>query len=246
MEWPSPGQKPDDVVEIEAFTVVNEEGESETWSWEEGSPDQVYEDVVITMVNTRSKYKGFNIYPPDSDVEVFGGHSRFSHFHWWNHWPVSQITSDGRGARAADRAAHSSLVWGVPSEPFLMYGLTNKPANELMTLAGSWNDPPKIQKIKGAKSSGYDQKQRAYLIEGQKETIGFVLRGAVSSPIFNPCFIIKNWNSGKVANIVINSNPEGTDDDIKQGIIRDTDGTRTLVVWLRLQSTEEVNVVISE
>ncbi len=112
------------------------------------------------------------------------------------HWPVSQITSDGRGARASDRASHSSLVWGIPSEPFLMYGLTSKPANELRPLANSWNDPPKIKKLQGATSAGYEQNQRAYLLERQKDRFEFVLQGTESSPIMNPCFIIKKLGSG--------------------------------------------------
>ena len=116
---------------------------------------------------------------------------------WDNMWRVSDhpdvvVTFD----ELPDRASHSSLVWGIPSEPFLMYGLTSKPANELRPLANSWNDPPKIKKLQGATSAGYEQNQRAYLLERQKDRFEFVLQGTESSPIMNPCFIIKKLGSG--------------------------------------------------
>jgi hypothetical protein len=242
----APGTKPEDVVELEAYTAVNEEEEMETWSWINGSPEKEMHGIVISMVNSKSIYKPFNIYPAGSSVDVYDGGSRYSRFPWGNHWPVSQITSDGRGARASDRASHSSLVWGIPSEPFLMYGLTSKPANELRSLANSWNDPPKIKKLQGATSAGYEQNQRAYLLERQKDRFEFVLQGTESSPIMNFCFVIKNWNSDFHGNVVVDRNPEGTEDDIKQGIIRDTDGSRTLVIWAEMERVDEVHFEITE
>ncbi len=245
MFFSAPGQKPEDVVELEAYTVVNEDGESETWSWENGSPDQVFEDVVISMVNTRSEYRAFNVYPSGSSVEVFGGHSRGSKFHWWNHWPVSQITSDGREASSCDRASHSSLVWGIPSEPFLMYGLTDRAPGALIPLARSWNDPPKIKKLQGAHSSGYHQDRRAYTLLREKELIGFTLAGSERSPVLNPCFMVKNWDQSEQAGIRVNGVPIPEGPDNRQGIIRDTDGTRTLVVWLKQNRRENTLIQIS-
>jgi len=242
MFFSAPGQHPEDVVETEAFTVVNEEGESETWSWEDGSPDQVYEDIVIATVNTRSEFKSFNIYPTESSVEVFGGHGRNSKFHWWNHWPVSQITSDGRGAWAADRAAHSSLVWGIPSKPYLLYGLSNKPAKELTNLARSWNFAPEIVDITGARSLGYDQKQRAYILEKTGSVIDLVLNASDESPAVNPCLIVKGWISGDKASI----SAKGAEHKSRQGIIRDTDGSQTLVVWMKAEAKQNVSIQISE
>ena len=244
MFFSAPGQRPEDVVETQAFTVVGEDGKAETWSWENGSPDQVFEEISISMVNTRSEYRFFNVYPTGSSVEVFGGHSRGSKFHWWNHWPVSQITSDGRGARSCDRAAHSSLVWGVPEEEFLMYGLTNKKAEELVPLARSWNDPPKIRKLQGAVSTGYLQEQRAYTMQNEQNMISLTFDGSDKSPILNPCFKIENWKTQTHAAIRVNGLeiPEGVDN--RQGIIRDADGTQTLLIWLRMEETSPVKIEI--
>jgi hypothetical protein len=245
MFFSAPGQKPEDVVELDAFTVVYANSMSETWSWENDSPQIEAEDITITMVNSRSEVRAFNVYPSGSSVEVFGGHNRRSHFHWWNHWPVSQITSDGRGARAPDRAAHSSLVWGMPSQPFLMYGLTNKAPTDLLPLARSWNNPPKINKLTGAGSSGYDQKQRAYLLRNEQEKISFTLNGSENSPVLNPLFMVKNWKVQSHAEISVNGVdiPEGPYN--RQGIIWDTDGSRTLLVWLKLQNEEKTEIDIS-
>jgi len=245
MFFSAPGQKPEDVVETEAFTVVGEDEKAETWSWEDGSPDQVFKDISITMVNTRSKYRAFNVYPSGSSVEVFGGHSRGSKFHWWNHWPVSQITSDGRGARAADRAAHSSLVWGIPEEEFLMYGLTNKTPEELIPLARSWNSPPKIRKLLDAESYGYRQEQRAYSLRKEGDIISFELKGSEASPVLNPCFLVKNWADLSHAMITVEGKEVSAGSDCRQGLIRDTDGSITLVVWLQMEKKSAVRIEIA-
>jgi hypothetical protein len=244
MFFSAPGQRPEDVVELEAFTVVGEEGRADTLSWRDGSPDGVVEDVIISMVNTKSAYRAFNIYPEGSAVEIFGGHHPDSHFHWWNHWPVSQITSDGRSARHADRAAHSSLVWGIPEKEFLIYGLTDKPAAALVPLASSWNNPPQIRKLQGARSGGYRQERRAYTLYRESDHIGFSLAGRRTSPVLNPCFVIRNWDLSLGAEVTINGKPVPEGGEYRQGMIRDTDGSRTLVIWMNLNETNDISITI--
>jgi hypothetical protein len=151
----APGTKPEDNTELEAISLLNEDGKIQNLSWAMDAPTGVFENTVITQVNTKSQYRMFNIYPTGSGVEVFGGHGRLSPFHWWNHWPVSQIISDGRGARAADRLAHSSLLWGIPSGDFLLYGISDKKPSELVRLAKSWTSPPKLVNASGFKKSDY-------------------------------------------------------------------------------------------
>ena len=85
---------------------------------------------IIQMTNLKAKYRPFMIFRPGSDMEVFNVEVRpeYSHFPWWNHWPVAQIISDGRHAQAPDRAAHSSLVWGGPRDDVAIYGMTKNSA----------------------------------------------------------------------------------------------------------------------
>jgi hypothetical protein len=246
MFFSAPGQRPEDVVEAEAFTVVGKKGKAETWSWQQEPPDGIFEDIQVSMVNTRSEYRSYNIYPSGSAVEVFGGHGRGSMFHWWNHWPVSQITSDGRGAWHSDRAAHSSLVWGIPSEPFLMYGFTDKPAEELLPLALSWNHAPDIRNLSGASGGAYHKNERAYSLARKENVIRFSLGGSRSGPVLNPCFVIRNWEGNIPAKVRINGQDISDGPNCRQGIIFDTDGTRSLVLWIEAVYEEKIQIEISK
>lgn len=227
----APGTKPEENLELEALTIMNED-EIKTLSWENDSPEGIFEDVIATMVNSKSSYKMFNLYPSGSSVEIFSGHNKLSKFHWWNHWPVSQITSDGRGAKAADRMAHSSLVWGAPTKHFLLYGFTNQPIETLKDLANSWNSPPQIIRISNNEELKYDQRQRAYIFNDTKMN-KFMVHADVNSPLFNPCFIIKNWNQNKTANLFVNETKLQSGKDFRQGTVYGTDGSTNLILWLK-------------
>lgn len=244
MFYSEPGTKPEDNVQLEAYTLVNLAGESRTYSWADGSPECDLANPIISMVNSKSHYRPFNVYPTGSSVKTFGGHSRNSHFHWWNHFPVSQIISDGRGARAADRAAHSSLVWGTPSTNYLMYGLTNKPAVSLINLAKSWNMPASIVNAAGCSSEGYIKEQRAYVLTKNALNITFKLFATDDRPAVNPCFVIKNWGSNPAVSLKINGKIIKPGPDFRQGVVRDTDGTQTMVIWVKDEITEDVRIAI--
>ncbi len=194
--------------------------------------------------NMKSEYKPFNIYPTDSEVETFPGHNRRSHFHWWNHWPVSQITSDGRSATAADRAAHSSLVWGIPSKDYLIYGFSKEPAEKLIPLATSWNHPPPIKKCVGCRSEGYRQEERAYHFARLSDKMFFVLDGNEVQPVVNPCFVVRNWKLRKRAVVKIDGKIISSGKMLRQGLIWDTDGKRKLAVWLKKKTEKPVHVEI--
>jgi hypothetical protein len=245
MFFSAPGTKPEDNAFLEAYTLVNMKGEKKTYSWENGSPACDLDDPVISVINMRSEYKPFNIYPTGSEVETFPGHNRRSSFHWWNHWPVSQITSDGRSARAADRAAHSSLVWGIPSKTCLMYGFTKEDPLSLIPMAKSWNNPPEISNAEGCRVLAYKQEERAYHLCRLSETMSFILEANRESPVFNPCFVIREWNSESLSEIRLNSEIHGNGKEIRQGLIRDTDGSRTLIVWLDAREKIPLRVEIS-
>ena len=236
MFFSEPGTRPEDNVDLKAYTLVNMKGESETYSWEKDSPECDLPDPVISMIKMKSKYKPFNIYPTDSEIETFPGHNRRSRFHWWNHWPVSQITSDGRSARAADRAAHSSLVWGIPSENYLMYGLTDKPPESLIPLAKSWNHPPEIRQCQGCISSDYIQKERAYHLTARSSELSFALKGSEKRPVVNPCFVIKDWPSDQIAEITVDRGNGSILAKVRQGLTWNTQGSRSLIIWLEYQS----------
>ena len=74
--------------------------------------------------------------------------------------------------------------------------------------------------------------------------ISLTFDGSDKSPILNPCFKIENWKTQTHAAIRVNGLeiPEGVDN--RQGIIRDADGTQTLLIWLRMEETSPVKIEI--
>ncbi|MHC4708045.1 MAG: hypothetical protein ACYS8I_13285, partial [Planctomycetota bacterium] len=249
-----PGTRPEDNCELEAITLVNLKGESRSYSWEKGYPKFDLAQPMIQMTNLKSKYRPFLVFRPESRMSVFNVEVRpeYSHFPWWNHWPVAQVASDGRHAQAADRAAHSSLVWGRPRGGAALYGLTNKPAVSLLPLAKSWNNPPQLTPLvdtslsseQGPTSAKYDYKQRAYVIEAAPpgKALIFLPEASEDSPLVNPAFIVKNWGEKK-ARLQIDGKTVERGKSFRYGHRHTLEGT-DLIVWIKLESTQQVEISI--
>jgi len=243
-----PGTKPEDNCELEAITLVNLEGKTRSYSWEHGYPKFDLPKPIIQMTNLKAKYRPFMIFMPGSEMSVFNVEVRpeYSHFPWWNHWPVAQIVSDGRHAQAPDRAAHSSLVWGGPEGGAALYGMTNNPAISLLSLAKSWISPPEL-KVFGSKfkSDNYDYTQRAYVINC-KETgnaLEFELKASEDSPIVNPAFVIKNWGD-LGAKLEINGRLINRGKNFRFGHRHRVKGT-DLIIWIKYKSMKPVKISVS-
>ena len=126
-----------------------------------------------------------------------------------------------------------------------MYGLTNKPAVELLALAKSWNFPAELKiQGKGFTSSGYDYKQRAYIIKcNAGKTLEFELSGSENSPMLNPAFVIKNWGEGG-ARLKINGKKIKRGKNFRLGRRHTLEGS-DLIVWLKKESTKPIRISLS-
>ena len=93
--------------------------------------------------------------------------------------------------------------------------------------------------MKGA-TGKYVQEQRTYQLEKINHEISFSVDSDEDHPLVNASFIIKNWNSNMPAGLSLN----GKLTPIKQGIFRDTDGTKTLAIWVEVIETEKTEFVI--
>ena len=237
-----PGTRPEDNVELAAATLLNIKGESKTYSWEKGYPVYDLADANIQVVNFKSKYKPFLIFRIGGSWRVFNLEVRpeYSHFPWWNHWPVTQTVSDGRSANAPDQAAHSSLSWGNPGEDMALYGMTDKDPQTLVSLARSWNYPAEL-KISGAgyESGGYDYSQRAYIINTKNNfgNLKFTLGGSESSPLVNPAFVIQNWKNPNVR-LSIDGKSIDRGKDFRYAVEYNVEGVPQLIVWIKYQSAK--------
>ncbi|MFO7935664.1 MAG: LamG domain-containing protein [Bacteroidales bacterium] len=242
-----PGTRPEDNIELEACRLMNLEGECKSYTWEHGYPDFDLEDAVIQVINFKSEYKPFLIFREGGGFEVFNMEVRpgYSHFPWWNHWPVAQIISDGRSAFAPDRAAHSSLSWGDPNGDAALYGMTDQGDQHIVALARSWNNPPNLRLEDGAwESEGYDYTQRAYMIRGNVAggDLLFTLEASEKSPVHNPAFVITGWQEGR-ASLVMDGQEIQEGNAFRQGIEYEVDGSARLVVWIRKKTEKPVSFI---
>jgi len=242
-----PGTRPEDNIELEGCKLINLDGESKSYSWEHGYPEFDLEDAVVQVINFKSEYKPFLVFREGGGFEVFSLEVRpeYSHFPWWNHWPVAQIISDGRSAYAPDRAAHSSLSWGDPNGEAALYGMTNKDDDYIVSVARSWNNPPLLVLEKSNHGNqGYDYTERAYKLKYSGEgNLSFTLNGSDDSPVHNPAFVITGWKGGE-ATLAIDGTEMSEGKSFRQGLEYKVDGSSDLVIWIKKQSEKAVKIDI--
>ncbi len=267
-----PGTMPDDNIELGAVSLANMKGESKTHYWtKDGGPEfgAGPARANILKINLKGSLKPFALVaPPEEDgilITSYEGHGRGSHFNFWDHWPVSQVASDGRMAKSAANPSHSSLCHiGLPGnatvewKPYakgeksqtkiMLHGMTNKPVAKLVPLAKSWLQPAELKRAGGAyKSEGYDPTQLAYVLVCKKPVksseIKFELAASKESPVINPAFVIKGWG-GAGASLEINGSKATQSKDFQTGHRRAADGT-DLIVWIRVESTKPITVGLS-
>jgi hypothetical protein len=252
-----PGTRPEDNAELEACTLVNMDGESRTYSWEHGYPKFDLNDAVIQMTNLKSKFKPYIIYREGGEFHEFDLEVRpkYSHFPWWNHWPVAQTYTDGRYANAPDRTAHSSLSWGISGgdNDAAMYGMTDQPAESLAALARSWNMPP-LMTIRGSAyepighedDKAYDYTQRAYTLTTKQQSSPLELEFAASnwSPLVNLALVVNNFGDSEVA-LKVDGHEVPRGKDFRYGIEYDVEGNAHLVVFIRKEATETTSILLT-
>ncbi len=247
-----PGTTCMDNIGLTALTVANLSGESKDLTWQPPNrvPANPLKDACIKVINFRSKWKVFDIYKQGDQIGTWGGAEQSKHTADpfagpWNHWPVGLNPSDSRYAVSDDRVTHAALGGADRIGDCIIYGFTDQPATSLVALARSWNNPPTLAKAQGCDTRGYDHTQRAYRLAANARPISFTLNGSKESPIHNPCFVVEKWDSDAPSRAMINGKEVKADKAFRQGIVRDTDGTRTMVIWLELDSTSSAELVIS-
>jgi hypothetical protein len=238
------GTKPEDNISPQSLTIVSHNDEVTELDWSESHPDGEF-DAQAIWINLKSKYKVFEVFPPGTRVNVWAGGEKtsYSKYSAWNHYPVTQAPCDGRYCVAPDRLTHSALAAAdnlTETGNMLLYGFTNNDAKSLVPLARSWNFAPDIINISGGKSLGYDKSQRSYQIKPENNSLSFVLDAAVSSPIVNPCFVLEGWDRETM--VKMDGVNIMTDKNLRQGLVRDTNGRLQLVVLILMNSEKPVKI----
>ncbi len=253
-----PNQHPEQVVETDPALYLSDlAGNTTPYSWKKGPPKVDYRNQKIHLVNYRAEYDPFTI-GDFMKGDVYGGElTPYSVFPSWNHWPVSQIPSDGRYASFPDRAAHSSLTHvfmpdfraeKTGERPFqeklLMEGMTPLSAKELAPLAKSWLQAPLVEGLADCRDAAYDPSQRAYVTAATGSSPSLRIAASPEHPLVNLCLVVHHWTGNNPATLDINSEAQADSPKFRQGIIHDPNGIPALVVWLQLESTEPTTLTL--
>jgi hypothetical protein len=250
-----PDQHPHEIIERQStFTIVRIDSVYKTYDWDPLPPDGIDEpqEANIHHINYKGKYDPVTIVDKIIWSNVYGGEiTDYAIFPTWNHWPVAQMPSDGRYASFPDRTSHSSLSHIFPPDydaqygnrPYqtkiLLEGMLKQAPLELIPLARSWINPALLSGVKGC-TGAYDRAQRAYVFETESDHISIDFLANHEKPVENLCLIFKHWNSETPAFFSL----DGEETDVKQGFVRDVDGSIKLILWVEKRSTKPFNIVI--
>ncbi|HUG53036.1 MAG TPA: LamG domain-containing protein [Vicinamibacteria bacterium] len=271
-----PGQNAADVLRNDALTLLDIEGRSATYSWpDDGTVNtrerrnmrvdpSIVRDLqpahpVIQVVNMRSAAKPFVMFEPGNRPLVYVGRVRneVTNFPAYNHWPVSQVRSDGRFAQAADRATSFSISQNRPTRHAeeggfewvaMLYGATFDEPQALLPLARSWMRPPELRVRKGeVKYEGYDVGQRAYLLScpgtSACDDLSLELRADAGSPLVNALLVLEGAGSGPFE-VSVDGQRLQPGRGLRTGERQTLEGTDQ-ILWLEKTSTVPVTVRIS-
>ena len=269
-----PGTMPEENIELGALSVANMKGDSKTYVWtEDGAPSLrdfwELQDANIIKINLKATKRPFALVEPHDEpgllITPYLGHAPTSHFNFWNHWPVSQVASDGTVAKSPDRPSHSSLghfnlleMCSATWKPYeageklltriMLHGMTEKPVEDLVPLAKHWlyAPEPKVT-AKGYESDGYDPTEKAYKFSRTAQSDGGALELSIpakkEAPLINPAFVVRNWGE-RAATVSLNGKKLRAKKDYRVGLNHTMEGT-DLVVWIKTEAKKAVKISIS-
>lgn len=258
------GQTPESISHVYENTVTLADFEvSKSYDWSKENPEILEEHweekpLQIQQINYKSDYKPFTI-ADFSSGELYGDadgrRAAYSKMVVYNHWPVAQLPTDGVRAIKPDRATSNGYThlmfegsdkkgkyW---AQRHMLEGMNTMAIPELRVLAKSWLRSPGINSVKGGKSSGYDQSQRAYVLNIEDEDLSFNIMGSEDTPIQNLCFVIKNWSKNNKASLNINGKEIPAGKKFRQGVVIDTDGNEMLIIFTEFSAEEETEFKIN-
>jgi len=249
------GTRPEDNINLKAITLVGDNKQLTVLDWTNHSPDIKLENQTMIWYNMKSTYKPCLILPTGTNTFVYpeeevGGPPN-TNFWAWNHYPVSQMISDGRVAQTWDRMTHTSMVLPImpveaPDPAGYLYSATTGNPISQVTLQMSWNNAPKIVRMKGGISKGYQFYWRTYEFLKIEKTMTFDIKASKKRPIKNLCFKIYNWSKNTSANLSINGITQEQGPNFRQGIVLDTSGKYAMLIWIELTATSKQSFTIQE
>jgi hypothetical protein len=206
----------------------------------------------IQQYNFKSVNKPYICFEPGNEMTIrWNALSTYDKHVGCDHFPVGQAPCDGRRSKMSDRPSHCDSF--PISDPVInhngnrdywnaLYGMSSMNMTDLVSFGRSWAYAAEMSVSgTGFISKGYDKSQRCYQLvnTGNKtQKAEITLQGSKDSPVINPAFYIKNWNS-EGAKILVN----GKETKCRIGINHDLDGTN-LVIFIPVNETKTETITI--
>ena len=252
------GHVPGDDIETGALTFIKLNGSQKTISFDPYPRDfGNFTMANILVVNTRSDFRPYTIFFPyglENQPYPLEGKAP----HTFQTWP-----SDPGDEGYSVSLGHALNWWHYRRndtilEQVYLSGMINSenPADELLPLAKSWLEYPRLV-LEGKELSytqqSYDQAQRAYIlpdeISGPRKlsfSLGFPeeFEEDVNIPvnIVNPVFIVPNWGESG-AEIKLNGKSLKQREDFELGYEANNEGS-DLVIWMDLSTLKQISLEI--
>jgi hypothetical protein len=260
----SPGQLQGDVVNPDYVTVANLAGDRQVFAYVSNPPKKTTKRIpvepTIQMHNLRAANKPFIIFEPGSRMDYLRDMNieNLAKPGSCVHWPEGQVPCDGRTGLTADRA--TSFLGFPITDPVIhqgtgsrswvnsLYGMTDRPFDEVLPLARSWSKAPAIKVVAGGVlSEGYDMSQRAYVLKATSSwkpvPVELEIAASADSPIDNFCLVVKDW-AGMDAFVSLDGKVLTRADGLRMGR-RFTLSGIDLVVWIENRSVQSIRVVMT-
>jgi hypothetical protein len=90
---------------------------------------------------------------------------------------------------------------------------------DVIPVVKAWRNSPSAGSVSGGTSQGYNNHKREYNFTLSSSPLSFDLSGTSNNQVHNPCFVIKNWGGNESAEITINTVPQSSGPDFRQGMI---------------------------
>jgi hypothetical protein len=116
---------------------------------------------------------------------------------------------------------------------------------KLVTLAKSWNYPPRLEVSDGFEDRGYDRGQRAFVLQRSAPSTGELkIRVAASkdSPVYNPALVILDWGFQRSVDDRRRRNGPGS--KLRIGHRHRLDGS-DLILWIEHEATEPFEITLN-
>jgi hypothetical protein len=249
----NPGETALDVVEMQAMTVANIDGDIEELLWAPPNkvPKITISDATIELLNSKSKYKIFVIFQ-GGKITPWGQdeQSKYTDDPFagpWNHWPAHFVPSDGRFAVAHDRITHFALGsndYAPKYGSLVHYGFTNQSIETVIPFAKYWQNPPEIKKVKGGKSYGFNKDDKAYRFKMEEDRLTFTIAASEASPLVNPALVLRHWEKSTEARVFVDRKVVTPSKKFRQGFKRCSEGHLVNVIWLEMTSENPVEFEI--